>query len=237
MPLKQTFQRMLLQYRMIATKPGSTDMAEIKAACRHYPRKQILAQTVEQTRFVVIDTETTGFGVYAGDEIISVALLEYQGLQATGRIYKQLINPRRPIPETSSRVHGIHDEDVAEQPDLATVLPAIMAFIGDAVLVGHHINFDIRFLNRYLQQHAACKLNNLWLDTMLLFTSHTGHMGQYSLEDMARYCKVQIVDRHSALGDARAAAAIFETLLPQLTETSATIKQLYNQQFSHDADF
>ncbi len=236
MPLKQTFQRLRLQYRMIARKPVSPDMAAIQTGCRQYPRKRILAQTVEQTRFVIIDTETTGFGVYAGDEIISVALLEYQGLQATGKVYTQLIHPGRPIPETSSRIHGIHDKDVAGQPDLATVLPAIMDFIGDAVLVGHHINFDTRFLNRYLQQHAACKLNNLWLDTMLLFTSHTGHMGQYSLEDVARYCKVEITDRHSALGDARAAAAIFETLLPQLAETSATIKQLYNQQFSHDSD-
>ncbi len=230
--------RQLMQhYRHIVARPASAEMAAIRERCRCYPRKRILSQTVGQTRFVVIDTETTGFHAYAGDEIISIALLEYQGLTATGRMFTRLINPRRHIPAVSSEIHGIYDSDVAGQPHLEAVLPTVMEFIGDAVLVGHHINFDLRFLNKYLKQHAACKLNNLWLDTMLLFASHTGRMGRYSLEDVARFCKVEITGRHSALGDARTAMAIFEVLLPRLVNAKTTIKQLFNQQFNHGADF
>lgn len=43
---------------------------------------------LEQTRFVVLDTETTGFHAYAGDEIISIAALEMVGLELTGKEFR-----------------------------------------------------------------------------------------------------------------------------------------------------
>ena len=216
------------------TLPDDPRIARICEKFHRQNAKQLLSQTIEESRFVVIDTETTGFHVYAGDEMISIAMLEFEGLNATGQEYTQLINPKRLIPAESTAIHHITDEDVADSPEIAAVLPDIAEFIGDAVIIGHHINFDIRFLNRYLKQQIGCQLRNPCLDTMLLFTSHTGRLGHYSLEEVAECCHVEILDRHTARGDALMAAGIFSCLAPMLSTPGDTVNHLYNQQLGYE---
>ena len=215
-------------------RPDDPRLARICENFRRQNVKQLLAQTIEESRFVVMDTETTGFHVYAGDEIISIAMLEFEGLTATGREYTQLINPKRLIPAESTAIHHITDHDIADCPEIAAVLPDIAEFIGDAVIIGHHINFDIRFLNRYLKQQMGCQLRNPSLDTMLLFTSHTGRIGHYTLEEVAECCHIEVLDRHTARGDALMAAGIFSCLAPMLSTPGDTVNHLYNQQLGYD---
>ncbi|NNF96535.1 MAG: 3'-5' exonuclease [Halobacteria archaeon] len=214
--------------------PDDPHLATLCEKFRRHNKKQILAQPIEESRFVIIDTETTGFHVYAGDEMISIAMLEYKGLSATGREYLQLINPQRPIPQESTAIHGISDDEVANSPPISDILPDIAEFIGDAVLIGHHINFDIRFLNKYFKREIRCQLRNPYLDTMLLFTSHTGRIGQYSLEEVAACCKIKVVDRHTAKGDALMAGGIFTCLAPMLSSPHDDVNHLYNQQFGNE---
>jgi len=187
--------------------------------------------SVADTRFVVIDTETTGFRAYAGDEIVSIAMLEMQGTTLTGRRYETLINPRRPIPEVSRAIHGISDADVRDAPTLDDVLPELLEFIDHGVLVGHHVNFDLRFLNRIALRRLHRRLPQPWLDTMLLYVAASGRLGHYTLEQVAAACKVRIEERHSAAGDAHAAADIFARLAPQLADGKTTLGELIERQF------
>lgn len=222
--------------QLVGKKPPPDDpyLAQLCEKFRNQNKKKILAQTIEESRFVVMDTETTGFHVYAGDEMISIAMLEYQGLQPTGREYVQLINPQRAIPAESIAIHHITDEDVTGSPTIEAVLPDIAEFIGNGILIGHHINFDIRFLNKYLKRQIGCQLGNPSLDTMLLFTTHTGRIGHYSLEEVAECCHIEMRDRHTARGDALMAGNIFTCLTPLLSDPTSSVNHLYNQQFTHD---
>lgn len=227
----------LTRLQKLVGKNSLPDDPRLARICEKFHRqntKQLLSQTIENSRFVIMDTETTGFHVYAGDELISIAMLEYEGLNPTGQEYTQLINPNRRIPAESTAIHHITDEDVADCPDIATVLPDIAEFIGDAILIGHHINFDIRFLNRYLKKQLGCQLRNPCLDTMLLFTSHTGRIGHYTLEEVAECCHIEMRDRHTARGDALMAAGIFTRLAPLLSTPQDAVNHLYNQQLGYD---
>ena len=227
----------LTRLQKLVGKNSLPDDPRLATICEKFLRqdpRQLLSQTIENCRFVIMDTETTGFHVYAGDELISIAMLEYQGLNPTGREYLQLINPKRRIPAESTAIHHITDEDVVDCPDIATVLPDIAEFIGDAILIGHHINFDIRFLNRYLKQQLGCQLRNPCLDTMLLFTSHTGRIGHYTLEEVAECCHIEMRDRHTARGDALMAAGIFTCLAPLLSTPQDAVNHIYNQQLGYD---
>lgn len=197
------------------------------------PRK-IIKQTVEETRFVVIDTETTGFQAYSEDEIVSIAMLELNGLEKTGKEFKTLINPERSIPETSTKIHGIRDVDVADAPKLSDKLPEIMAFISSAVLVGHHVNFDIRFINKRLQKLAGCSLQNPWVDTMLLYLELSGKMGHYCLEDVAQAASVEIKERHTAYGDALATLEIFLKFTQQSVKASEPVSRLIAMQYNNE---
>lgn len=192
--------------------------------------KALTGLPVEQTRFVVLDTETTGFKVYGGDEIVSIALLEMRGLEPTGREFTTLVNPRRPIPPVSTAIHNICDADVVHAPAIEEVLHDVTQFIGESVLVGHHVPFDLRFLNKALHRKFRCRLRNPWLDTMLMYVALTGRLGHYTLEDVARFCGVEIRHRHTARGDALMTAAMFKTLASCLIAGHRTVSTLIKRQ-------
>ena len=200
-------------------------------ACHQYSPLHLKQQAIQATRFVVLDTETTGFHAYSGDEVIDIAMIELQGLQATGRYYQSYINPQRPIPTESTAIHHLTNKDVAQAPTLHEVLPEVLNFIDNAVLVGHHINFDIRFINKALQQYCHGQLQNPWVDTMLLYLEHRGQIGHYTLEEVAQHCHVEITNRHSAEGDAKATASIFEYLVTQLVSKQDTVNRLVKSQY------
>ena len=226
--LQQLYQK-LFSHR---TVPDDPRLRRTWEACQLKTRRSLLNTPLAQCRFVVMDTETTGFQAYGGDEIVSIALLEYTGLNATGQEYTSLINPQRPIPEASRRIHGIGDQDVANAPLLEEVMPEIIDFLQDSVLVGHHIQFDLRFLNRTLYDWLGCKLKHPSLDTMLMYQAWSGQLGHYELEQVAQRCRVEVQHRHTALGDARTAAAIFTRLAGQLVHPNTPVKTLINQQIS-----
>ncbi len=189
-------------------------------------RRRRLKRPVAQTRFVVLDTETTGFRAYAGDEIVSIAMLELSGLEATGRVYSQLVNPGRKIPPTSTAIHGISDADVQHAPPINEVIGEVLEFVGDDVVVGHHIAFDVRFLNRALKPMTGGQLQAPLLDTMLMYLSLSGRLGHYSLDEVAVACDVQIKNRHSAMGDAEATSRIFCRLARRLVGENTPVSRL-----------
>ncbi len=184
-----------------------------------------------KARFVVIDTETTGLQAYSGDEIISICLLEMQGLELTGRKYQTHIDPMRPIPPESTAIHGIRDHEVAGCPKITDILATLIEFIGEAVIVGHHLNFDMRFLNKTLQKQLLCKLRHPWIDTMLLYVAYSGRMGHYSLDEVAKSCHVNNPARHTAYGDAMATAMIFQRIAPHFLSSTTQVSELINSQF------
>lgn len=196
--------------------------------------KRLTGKPVDKARYIVIDTETTGLQCYGGDEIVSIAMLELRGLEPTGREYIQLVNPGRPIPELTSKIHGIHDEDVKDAPKIGEIIESIVDFIGYGILVGHHVNFDIRFLNKSVQKHLLCPLKHPWLDTMLLYLAHTGRMGKYTLEEVAGYCDVEIRERHTARGDAMVAADVFTCLARNLHSVTDSVQELIQHQYSFE---
>ena len=208
--------------------------AKLHVKCRGLNQHAILKQAIEQTRFVVIDSEATGFHAYADDELVSISLIELQGLHKTGREYYSLINPGRPIPSVSTEIHGIIDADVKDAPHLSDIICDILEFIDLGVIVGHHINFDLRFLNKALTKTLDLHLCNPWLDTMLLYVEHSGRIGHYSLEEVAHYCNVNITERHSARGDALATAGIFTDLTKRLVKPSQTVGALIKHQYNGD---
>ena len=195
-------------------------------------RPRDLAQRpLRQTRFVVIDTETTGFHAYAGDEICSITLLEIEEMTLTGRELSTLVNPGRPITAASTRIHHLTDDHVRDAPVIEEVLPRVADFIADSVIVGHHIGFDLRFLNKTLQKQLLCRLRNPWLDTMLLYLVSSGRVGHYTLEEVSDYCRVEIHDRHTAHGDAMATARVFTILAERLAACDNPVQKLIDRQY------
>jgi DNA polymerase-3 subunit epsilon len=168
--------------------------------------------------FTAFDTETTGLRPREGDEIISIGGVRIlNGRMLREETFDRLIDPGRPISRESTLVHGIDDAMVQGQPDIKAVLPAFSRFAQDTVLVGHNAAFDMRFF-QIREGSTGVKLRMPVLDTILLSAVVHPHHEDHSIEGIASRLGVNIVGRHTALGDAIVTGELFLKLIPLLAE-------------------
>jgi DNA polymerase-3 subunit epsilon len=173
---------------------------------------------LDELTYVVLDSETTGLDP-GRDRIVSIAGVVVRGRTVRrGEVFDALVNPRRSIPAMSARFHGITDVAVADCPPLGVVLPAFLDFAAGAVLVGHHVWFDLHILRREAGPLGieAALLAHPVLDTVALSQVAHGTLPDHGLEAVAARLGVVVRGRHSALGDALTTAEILVRLLPLL---------------------
>jgi DNA polymerase III epsilon subunit family exonuclease len=165
-------------------------------------------------RFVALDLETTGLDPRR-DAIVSLAAIPFVALTpAPG--YVTLVDPARPIPGASTAIHGITDAMVRDAPALDGVLHEAQALIGEAVLVGHTVAFDLALLARARRAHRLPRLSHRALDTRRLAAALHPEWRDFTLEHVALRLGVDVAARHTAEGDALTAGRIFVAMLPEL---------------------
>ena len=166
--------------------------------------------------YTAFDTETTGLEPSAGDEIISIGAVRIvNGRVLQGETFDQLIDPKRPIDPESAKIHGIRREMLAGQPGIGMVLPAFHRFCEDTVLVGHNAAFDLRFL-QVKEASTGLRFAHPVLDTLLLSALLHEALADHRLEAIAQRMGVDVIARHTALGDALLTARVFLRMLPLL---------------------
>jgi DNA polymerase-3 subunit epsilon/CBS domain-containing protein len=132
--------------------------------------------------------------------------------------FRHLVNPGIPIPAEAARVHGIVDSAVVDAPRFADVWPRFVEYLNDSVVVGHTISFDLSVLNQECQRIGARPYAAAALDVRLLAEVAEPGLAGYALEDLTTRLGIKISGRHSAVGDATAAAQIFCSLVPRLRQ-------------------
>jgi DNA polymerase-3 subunit epsilon len=166
--------------------------------------------------YTVFDTETTGLNPDGGDEIISLAAVRIVNNRIVYQdIFEELVDPKRDIPMESYRIHGINYEMVTGKKDIRTIMPAFKDYAAETVLLGHNIAFDMKMF-KVKEKQTGIRLMNPVLDTLLLSAVlHPVH-ARHDMESIAERLGVNIIGRHTALGDAIATAEIFLKLIPLL---------------------
>lgn len=175
---------------------------------------------VDQLTFVVIDTETTGFDA-AKDRVLSVAAMPVKAGQMQLADLRSWLVYHSEAPITDAvRVHGILPSDARTGEPEKDVLQQLLPLITGAVLVGHHVGFDVRMLNEALHRRFRARLHNPVLDTGKLAMyaveafRKTGYAGQRtpSLEEVCTHLEIAPLERHTAPGDTFTTAELFLVL-------------------------
>ena len=195
-------------------------MKSIFNKIKYYFEKQKLFNRVslEQSNFSILDTETTGLNVSKGDKVISVASLKIINFKIQEDLFlDELVNPQIKIPEESTKIHHIKDEDVRGKPTLIEIEDKILKFLKKSVLVGHNIDFDINFIkNNVKGTNLANRMKIIQpIDTIFLTAGLYPDLESYELSNLCERFNIQTDDqiRHSALGDCRITARLFLFLL------------------------
>ncbi len=208
--------------RPVAARPGGEgalllyDFSVLAAA----PAPDPNAVPLDALPMVVFDTETTGLYPERGDEIVQIgAVRMLNGRVLAAEVFDTLVDPGRPIPATSARIHGITSERVAGAPTIAEAGRAFLAFSEGAVLVAHNAPFDLACFERHAGA-IGTRIRQPVLDTILLSAVLFGEAASLGLDELAERLGVPIdgAARHTALGDAVATARILERLVPMLKE-------------------
>jgi DNA polymerase III subunit epsilon len=162
-------------------------------------------------REIALDTETTGFDPAEGHRIVEIGCVEMINHVATGRNWHRYINPERVIDAGAVAVHGITNEKVRDCPVFGEIAGSFLDFIGDARLVIHNAEFDIKFLNAELRPFGFSPFQlSEAIDTVAL--ARRRYPGQpASLDALCRRFGIDLSERdlHGALLDAQLLAQVY----------------------------
>jgi polyribonucleotide nucleotidyltransferase len=162
---------------------------------------EFASATDAKRELVVIDVETTGTDPKMAD-LVEVAAVKVRGTEIVDR-WSTFVNPGRPI--VGNQMHGIHDSDVAGAPSPREAVDQLLAFVGDALVVGHNVGFDLGFIEEAKGDGFRFQPGT-YLDTLVI--AREGYPGaeSYKLGDLARYFGIELNQGHRALADAEATA-------------------------------
>ncbi len=161
------------------------------------------------TRYVALDTETTGLNPDA-DEIIEVAAIAFDCGRVVGE-YQTLVRPAHPPPYQVQRLTGISATELETAPPFAAVASEIADFVGDSPVIGQSVEFDINFLGR-----SGVLLSGPVYDTFDLAQLLLPGLGDYSLRGIADRLGIDFPLRHRAYADADASRSVFLALRARL---------------------
>jgi len=168
---------------------------------------------------VVIDTETTGLDPRKARVIELAGVRLSAGKLVADDSFRQLLRPAdQSIPADTTLIHGIDDAMVAGSPLFVDVWPRFNTFLGQALVIGHAVGFDLAVLKRECDLAGLPWIRPRTLDTRQLAQIAAPELAGYSLDELAAWMGVDVVDRHSALGDALTAAWVFLALVPKLRD-------------------
>lgn len=178
---------------------------------------------VAELEFVVLDTETTGMDP-GRDQLLSIGAVRIEGrMIRTDAVFSAFLPPpaKRRHSADDIAVHGILPSGGEVCRPAAEVLPELLDFLGDRILVAHHAGFDLAMLNQALLRLGAGKIRNTVVDTVRLAQrlQPPGYWRQpkeYGLDQLARQYNIPLSDRHTALGDAYITANLLLKLLHRL---------------------
>ncbi|MEQ1874636.1 MAG: DEDD exonuclease domain-containing protein [Ilumatobacteraceae bacterium] len=171
-----------------------------------------LGTPLADVTFCVLDIETTGTD-RGGDLITEIGVVKVRRGECLGTM-ATLVNPGKAIAPSVIVMTGITQSMVASAPRIETVLPALQEFIGDAVIVGHNVGFDMGFINAALLRSDRASFRNTVIDTLPLARRLVrDEVPDCRLGTLASRFRLDHKPTHRALDDALATTDLLHLLL------------------------
>lgn len=188
--------------------------------------------------FVVIDIETTGLSpIY--DYIIEIGAIRYENDIEVER-FSSLVKP--PLCDDGSYIDdyiveltGITNEMLSTAPTIKEVLADFDSFIGNSILIGHNVNFDINFLYDNFEEYLNKTLSNDFVDTMRLSRNLHITESHHRLLDLCKRYQLDYSSSHRSISDCELTYMCYKCLLSEINGTFGSFDAFIEQRkkYSH----
>ncbi len=171
----------------------------------HTPVIPSLKPSSGLSAYAIVDVETSGFHPPKA-EIVEIAIvhIDHAG-QITGS-WDTLIRPSAAVGPT--RIHGISQAMVRDAPSFASIAPALHSLLVGRVVVAHNLPFDAKFLvSQFAQAGIAATEIHDGACTLSLAKRYIA-APRHQLADCCQYAAIELVNAHTAIGDATATAKL-----------------------------
>ena len=185
--------------------------------------------------YIVLDTETTGLSAQM-DHLIEVAAIKYVNHKETAR-FSELINPYRDrlgdkLKENEVYVHdfiteltGITNEMLKDARGEKDVLKDFIEFIGDNIIIGHNVRFDIGFIYEAMLKDYGVLFQNDYIDTLKIARKLLhNELKRFRLKDLADYYDIDYSHAHRAMRDVEITHDCYEYMMEDLFDEFGTIE-------------
>lgn len=182
---------------------------------------------------VFLDVETTGRQPHRSDRIVEISLLKVQGGEVI-ETFETLVDPQRQIPSAATAVNGIDMWKVMGKPSFEEILDGIKQVLTDqCVVVGHNIDFDLRFLN--WETARAGREREQWMGLSfctLLLARKLYKFENNKLVHVAQKLGVAAPDAHRAGADVATTIGVFDVICERIRpkETPLTVRHVLQAQ-------
>ncbi|MBR1654365.1 MAG: exonuclease [Clostridia bacterium] len=197
--------------------------------------------------YCVIDIETTGLDTKY-DEIIEISALKVRDNEVVNQ-YTKLVKPKQRlfvmddetdfciengekvkyIDDFISELTGITNQMLQNAPDISEVLPSFNEFIGDDILIGHNVNFDINFIYDNNMEFLQKPFSNSFIDTLRIARKILPELKHHRLDDLIKYFNEEVRNEHRALNDCILTNEIYKDLISIAIDKFGTFEEFKNQ--------
>lgn len=174
------------------------------------------AKTIETTRFIVFDTETTGLDLLT-DRILSIGAIAIINNTIDVSDSIEFYLKQDEFNAKTVEIHGLLKEGNLTKFTEEITIENFINYIGNSVLVAHHAAFDIEMINAALKRMNLPKLKNKSIDTGILYKKLEGKKdNHFNLDVLCKEFNIPKHDRHTASGDAFITALAFLKIISKL---------------------
>lgn len=177
---------------------------------------------IQHEKFICLDCEATGLEP-TQDRIVEIAVASFSFEKIFDQ-YESLIDPERPIPQTSQEIHNISQEMVAGKPKIQEVLPDLLKMIEGHTIVGHGIGFDIALIAAEAKRNQIpTKIQEAPLIDTLRLARLYGESPVNSLDKLRQHFNIEPQGAHRAMSDVLVNIEVFK----YLSKTFKTTEELF----------
>lgn len=164
--------------------------------------------------YCLVDIETTGLGLYDSD-IIEIGAVKYSGRKPAGQFQTLIQPPRRNgvfVDEFIAGLTGITNEMLSDAPKTYRAVKDFAEFLGDSVIVGYNVSFDVNFLYDSFMKYLKRQLTNNFIDVLRISRRLCADLPSRDIDSVLEHFGLKVGNRHRAIGDCIATQLIYERL-------------------------